>query len=658
MVGLLSLPDELLVFIVRDLDSQPSILNLAKTSRRLFNLAISELYCCNALAASLKREERYTNAQRDEEERSQEDSLDGDFSDYDSDMTLGSAGDEDDLNGEAELYRLDDQAIYWAIDKGRLDTLQRAQDAGVATNDFRLVRLAATTGNLTILEHLLQDSQNAHHLTDKSGSRLIEVASRGGHVKVVEKLFDLGATISVQPWRSLHAAAVAQYMMDDDDDDDEDEADVKCKLLIRLLIENGANTNALNGEGETALYCAIRNGSTSACAALLDHGADINALDSGGQTMLMAAIMMRRDCSKTSLLLQRGADVMRRDREGNLPLTVAVEWSSKMIIQMLLQRNADANAANDSGCTPLLVAAARGEAETIWLLLEFGAEVDRVASCGCTPLMHACQNGNLDAIQILLRHGADITNVSGPGSTILHLVADSGRHPATELVIQHWKGLLGNDTSKSTTLPVDEVDPLGRTALFYAARAGASQVVQLLLDAGASAHIKDRFGATPVFAAARNGHAEAARILLAAYPAGIDETDVFGFRLIDWAVDCGPTDLVKLVNKYKGEPVITKMPGGFYGPSWHDFRVRDSSCAVCVRRLKDVQLTWWCDGCKNSTAGRQYAVCRPCAQRTAVSGVSKCLDESHADEGDWNEANFPRRGCFLTTGVRPATWEP
>lgn len=64
-------------------------------------------------------------------------------------------------------------------------------------------------------------------------------------------------------------------------------ADVR---MIKLLLEKGANVNAADSEGYTALACAVsRRASPEAVQLLLSSGADINARNKRGETPLVLA---------------------------------------------------------------------------------------------------------------------------------------------------------------------------------------------------------------------------------------------------------------------------------------------------------------------------------------------------------------------------------
>ena len=77
--------------------------------------------------------------------------------------------------------------------------------------------------------------------------------------------------------------------------------------LLDALIENGANVDAKNAKGETALTWAAQRGHTAMMQTLLDHGANINAQDNEGATALMAAVEYRHP-QPACLLIRAGAD--------------------------------------------------------------------------------------------------------------------------------------------------------------------------------------------------------------------------------------------------------------------------------------------------------------------------------------------------------------
>ena len=108
----------------------------------------------------------------------------------------------------------------------------------------------------------------------------------GEHPDEIQRLLALGADINIQNYKGktgLHYAAKAGFLK-----------------VINLLIENGADLDALDNDGETPLFEAIRSTIKSgekqraALEALLVKGADPNVKNRKGQTPLQVATQMRR----------------------------------------------------------------------------------------------------------------------------------------------------------------------------------------------------------------------------------------------------------------------------------------------------------------------------------------------------------------------------
>jgi ankyrin repeat protein len=104
--------------------------------------------------------------------------------------------------------------------------------------------------------------------------------------------------------------------------------------VTTILLEAGADTNAADREGETALMKASGCGVKETIKILIEHRADVNRKDLKGRTALMHAAAGHRS-DAIPLLLENGADPNVRDNEGKSALDLADKSNNLGAIAML-----------------------------------------------------------------------------------------------------------------------------------------------------------------------------------------------------------------------------------------------------------------------------------------------------------------------------------
>jgi ankyrin repeat protein len=159
---------------------------------------------------------------------------------------------------------------------------------------------------------------------------------------------------------------------------------------------------------------AAMRGDSARVRQLLRQGADVNAAQGDGMTALHWAAT-RGDASQVAMLVYAGARLEAATRNGNYtPLHQAARGGRVAAVKALIKAGADINAATTAGgATPLHFAAGMGSTESIQALLEAGAPVDsRESAWGQTPLMWASNYDRVDAVKLLLAKGADFKAVS------------------------------------------------------------------------------------------------------------------------------------------------------------------------------------------------------------------------------------------------------
>jgi ankyrin repeat protein len=178
------------------------------------------------------------------------------------------------------------------------------------------------------------------------------------------------------------------------------------------------------------------------------------------------------------------------------------------LIENLIKNGARVDARDPSERTALLVAAHANAIDAARALIAAGANVNAKDNIQDSPYLYAAAEGRLEILRMTLKAGADLKSVNRYGGIGLIPAAHHG-HP--DIVRELLK----------TDIAIDHVNRLGWTALLETiilSDGGPThtEILKLLVDAGANVNLADREGVTPLAHAEQRGYAEMARILRAA----------------------------------------------------------------------------------------------------------------------------------------------
>ena len=180
--------------------------------------------------------------------------------------------------------------------------------------------------------------------------------------------------------------------------------------LVAVLVCLGIGLRAASSEVADA---AMRGDSAAVSTLLARRGADVNAPQPDGATALHWAVY-RDDAAMLDQLLRAGAKPNVVNRVGMTPLTMAALYGSAPIVDRLLKAGADVKATGPNGESMIMYAARNGRPETLRLLIEAGGDVNaRERVRGTTALMWAVAQKNAKAVEVLLAAGADHSAKSG-----------------------------------------------------------------------------------------------------------------------------------------------------------------------------------------------------------------------------------------------------
>ena len=163
--------------------------------------------------------------------------------------------------------------------------------------------------------------------------------------------------------------------------------------------------------GKTHLMHYAVVGTAHAINELIQQGADVNAVDDDGDTALYYALSRDR-AEIVDLLLDHGADPNITGRRGNPrqlanPLQVAADHGWNEVVSSLLRHGADINRQGSGGVTAAMLAAGAGHTEALRTLCAAGADLDLLDVDGDSVLFYAASRGRVEAVRLLLEQGMD-----------------------------------------------------------------------------------------------------------------------------------------------------------------------------------------------------------------------------------------------------------
>ncbi|KAI0520856.1 ankyrin repeat-containing domain protein [Xylaria bambusicola] len=395
-----------------------------------------------------------------------------------------------------------DETLESAAYEGMIEIVQLLLDRGARFGSA--LQIAVANNQETIVELLLQRGANPDGQCDNLGSAL-QTAVNYNQLGIVKLLLKYGAQINSSPNAGILVRAVWR------------------EKLTMFLLDNGANIDSSNSEGETALYAVANHHGQDAPSfrLLLERGANANA--QGGyfgnplQALIARSRKPRGDLVK--LLLDKGADVNAQGGKWGNALQAACFGGRMDIVQLLLDRGADINAQGGVYGSALQAACCKGSMDIVQLLLDRGADINAQGGYYGNALQAACCKGSMDIVQLLLDQGADINAQGGYYGNALQAACCKGSMDIVQLLLDQ-----GAACSRGKMPLVQHLLDRGadvkaqggccQNALQAAAGAPDLESVKLLLQHNADVNQQGGWFGTALYAACVKGVTDIARMLL------------------------------------------------------------------------------------------------------------------------------------------------
>ena len=333
----------------------------------------------------------------------------------------------------------------------------------------------------TINEHIILQVDNEENFTFELA---LLSAARAGHNEAVQFLLDLTDNTdhcNEEGTTALMLASEGGY-----------------EPVVKSLLLAGANVNSQDNVGWTALMKASNNNHITIVHTLLEVGADLDLqISKGANALIIACINGHSNVVELLLNAQADPNSQVNDGSGLTALMIACIEGHIKVVELLLDRKANSNIQDNEGYTALMLASQNGYSQTVELLLN-KADPNIQNTNGYTALTFANQNGHFQTVELLLNHHANPNIRDMHGCTELHFAVFGSmkRNSKFHFLFTKMTGTV-EDYIKivqlligHSSIDIDVVNDEGFTSLMSASIHGCTEVVKLLLEAGANPNIQ------------------------------------------------------------------------------------------------------------------------------------------------------------------------
>ena len=415
-----------------------------------------------------------------------------------------------------------------------------------------------------------------HHadlsIQDKNGNSPLYIAVGRGDVAlpIVNMLLEAGARPELGPSHGDNAGFTPVHVAC---------ATAGANGCLESLLQHGASATTPLPNGATPMHTSALGGDQKTVELLHKAGASVNALKHDQRTPLHNA-GITGNAKVAAALIALGAEVNPVDKDGWTPVLYAAYKNHTEVAKVLLDSGANPDVIARSAGTsvyPLYFAAMDGFDDMIRLLVEKGANV-AIKVEGCHPLVDVAKfKGHESAAKLLgaaLKQQSASANadkavaklwrdlVTALNSAVVADIKRLAKAPQLsklsldqQLIVQSVLG----DTERVRELLSAGANPnaaiaavfFGAPVLYVSAGSeGSTDVVALLLDAGADPHLTQEDGSTALHVAAKRGNVRIAKLLMekganpnATYTNGlpplIDASIQGNTRMVDALIDGG-----------------------------------------------------------------------------------------------------------------------
>lgn len=347
--------------------------------------------------------------------------------------------------------------LHWAVQYGTPDVFKLLMDNNanidsLDANDLTPIHLAAKYSNTQIIAELAKNNP-------ESKDDLLNIQNSAGDTP-------LHMAVPSYPWTAT---------------------------VIKCLIENKANIDQVNNNGETAAYLAVRYNNISCFKYLIELNANIH-IKSNNEYSPLSYLIATRNLAGLSAIFESKIDINQPGPDGKSAIHYAIAHGFVDVLKHLISIKANVNL-NGYESTPLHFAAKFDNPDIFRVLLENKANIYRQDDKKLTPVHTAVEYGHYELIPEIAKidrtSQKDIFNSDEhyPNIPPLHFAVNEKRRVMMLTLIENKAHINKPDSAGNTPLhlayaaePFLCSELIERKADLKVLNADGKSVIQLMLE--------------------------------------------------------------------------------------------------------------------------------------------------------------------------------
>lgn len=293
--------------------------------------------------------------------------------------------------------------------------------------------IAYQNRNVNFMKLVLSFGADINFTYGKKSNTLLIEACKANHIQFTQLLLENSANMDTRNNEGQTAICIS--------------CEFEQTEIVQLLLNNGANVNICNNVGLGPLYFACTTHQVDTVSLLLENHAETNVCIPGSDSLLLICCI-RKIYSIVDLLLHYGADVNFRDEYDETALYKSFQMYDANLINSLLAYNADWKEISSHLKYFLFDACKKGLIEIVQIILQLDQNIDvNSALNGKTPL-YACYEcisntysylytSHIKTGCLLIRHGADIFLSTHGNDTPFHQLCVKGEITDIKEILQN-----------------------------------------------------------------------------------------------------------------------------------------------------------------------------------------------------------------------------